>query len=42
MSLSTLSKLADDMNGDPDKTNFVLYQVSVTPKAHFSSTIDLD
>ncbi|CAF3639113.1 unnamed protein product [Rotaria sp. Silwood1] len=42
MSLSTLSKLADDMNGDPDKTNFVLSQVSVTPKAHFNSTIDLD
>ena len=32
ISLSTLSKMADEMNGNPEKTNFVLQNVSVSPK----------
>ncbi len=39
ISLSTLSKMADDMNKDPDKTNFILQNVSVTTKGQCSSTI---
>jgi hypothetical protein len=42
ISISTLSKMADDMNKNPDKTNFVLQNVSVTPKGQFSSTIPED
>ncbi|CAM4940035.1 unnamed protein product [Rotaria socialis] len=42
ISLSTLSKMADQMNGDPEKTNFVLQNVSVTTKGHCSSTINAD
>ena len=39
ISLSTLSKMADEMNQDPDKTNFVLQNVSVTSKGHCTSTL---
>lgn len=39
ISISTLSKMADDMNKDPDKTNFVLQNVSVTSKGQFSSKL---
>ena len=39
ISLSTLSKMADDMNQDPDKTNFVLQNVSVTSKGQYTSTL---
>jgi hypothetical protein len=39
ISISTLSKMADNMNKDPDKTNFVLQHVSVTSKGQCSSTI---
>ncbi len=42
ISLSTLSKLAHEMNSDPDKSNFVLKNVSVTSKAEFTSTLDLE
>ncbi len=42
ISLSTLAKLAQEMNGDPDKTNFVLKNVSVTSQGQFMSTLDLD
>jgi hypothetical protein len=39
ISLSILSKMADDMNKDPDKTNFILKNVSVTSKGQCNSTI---
>lgn len=42
ISLSTLSKLADDMNSDPDKTNFILKNVQVTSKGQLKSTLELD
>ncbi|CAF1029304.1 unnamed protein product [Rotaria sordida] len=42
ISLSTLSKMADQMNGDPEKTNFVLKAVSVTSKGHISSNMNVD
>lgn len=42
MSISALSKLAEKMNGDPDKTNFVLKNVLVTTKGQFTSAIDID
>jgi hypothetical protein len=40
ISLSTLSKMAHEMNSDPNKSNFVLKNVSVTSKAQLKSTID--
>ncbi|CAF3851389.1 unnamed protein product, partial [Rotaria magnacalcarata] len=42
MSLSVLSKLADEMNGDPEKKNFVLQNVSVTAKGHITNAIKID
>lgn len=42
MSLSMLSKMADAMNNDPDKTNFVLKNVSVTSKGHLNSSIEIN
>ena len=39
LSLSTLSKMADDMNKDPDKTNFILQHVSVSAKGQCSSSL---
>ncbi|CAF3760562.1 unnamed protein product, partial [Rotaria sp. Silwood1] len=42
ISLSTLSKMADQMNGDPDKTNFILQGVSVTSKGQISSNMNVD
>ncbi|CAF2060447.1 unnamed protein product, partial [Rotaria magnacalcarata] len=42
MSLSVLSKLADQMNGDPEKKNFVLQNVSVTAKGHITNAIETD
>ena len=42
MSLSVLSKLADEMNGDPEKKNFVLQNVSVTAKGHITHAIEID
>ena len=42
ISLSTLSKMADQMNGDPEKTNFVLQGVSVNTKGQISSNINGD
>jgi hypothetical protein len=41
ISLSTLAKLAEEMNGNPDKTNFVLQNVSVTPQGQISSKLDI-
>ena len=35
-----LSKMADQMNGDPEKTNFVLQGVPVTTKRQISSTMN--
>ncbi|CAF5148545.1 unnamed protein product, partial [Rotaria sp. Silwood1] len=42
ISLSTLSKMADQMNGDPEKTNFVLQGVSVTTKGQISNNMNVD
>jgi len=42
ISLSTLAKLAEEMNGDPDKTNFVLKNVSVTPQGQVTSALEMD
>ena len=39
LSLSTLSKMADDMNKDPDKTNFILQHVSISAKGQCSSSM---
>ena len=39
ISLCTLSKMADEMNQDPDKTNYVLQHVSVTSKGQINSTL---
>ena len=40
ISHSTLSKMADEMNGDPEKTNFVFQNVSVSQKGQCTSSID--
>jgi hypothetical protein len=42
ISLSTLAKMAEEMNGNPDKTNFVLNNVSVSSKGEITSTLDID
>ena len=42
ISLSTLSQMADQMNDDPEKTNFVLQGVSVTSKEQISSNMSVD
>jgi len=42
ISLSTLSKLAHEMNSDSNKSNFLLKNVSVTSKAQLTSAIDLE
>jgi hypothetical protein len=42
ISLSTLSKMADEMNGDPEKTNFVFQKVSVSQKGQCTSSINID
>lgn len=42
MSLSALSKLAEEMNGDPDKTNFILHNVSVTTKGQIVNNLNMD
>ena len=42
LSLSTLSKMADEMNKDPDKTNFILQHVSISAKGHCSSSMDIE
>ena len=41
-SISILSKRADDMNGDPEKTNFVFQSVSVSQKGQCTGSIDGD
>ena len=38
--LSTLAKLAEEMNGDPDKTNYILQNVSVTSKCQVTNTLN--
>jgi hypothetical protein len=42
MSLSLLSKMAEEMNANPDKTNFVLKDVVVTPKGQVNSNLPTD
>jgi hypothetical protein len=42
MSMSLLAKMAEEMNGDPDKTNFVLKNVLVSPQGQITSTMDID
>ena len=42
ISLSTLSEMADQMNDGPEKTNFVLQDVSVTTKGQISSNMSVD
>ena len=42
ISLSTLSKMADEMNGHPEKTNFVFQNVSVSQKGQCTSSMDSD
>ena len=42
ISLSTLSKMADQMNDDPEKTNFVLHGVSVTTEEPISNNMSID
>ena len=42
ISLSLLSKMADEMNADPDKTNFVLKNVLVTPKGQITSSLEMN
>ena len=42
ISISTLSKMADDMDGDPEKTNFVFQTVSVSQKGQCTGSIDGD
>lgn len=39
ISISTLSKMANEMNQDPDKTNFVLQHVAVSSKGELTSTL---
>ena len=41
ISLSTLSKMADQMNDGPEKTNFVLQDVSVTTKGLIPSNMSV-
>ena len=40
LSLSLLSKMADEMNADPDKTNEVLKNVTMTSKGQFNSSLN--
>ena len=42
ISLPTLSEMVDQMNGDPEKTNFVLQGMPVTTKGQISSTMNVD
>ncbi|CAF1412635.1 unnamed protein product [Adineta ricciae] len=42
ISLSVLSKMADQMNANPDTTNFVLQNVTLTPKAQLISNLDTE
>lgn len=39
ISISTLSKMANEMNQDPDKTSFVRQHVSVSSKGEFNTTL---
>ncbi len=40
LALSTLAKLAQDMNADPDKTNYIFQNVSVTVEGQITNTLD--
>lgn len=42
MSISLLSKMAEEMNANPDKTNFVLRNVVVTSKGQVNSGLPAD
>ncbi|CAF0914832.1 unnamed protein product [Adineta steineri] len=40
MAISTLSKLAEQMNGDPEKTNYILQNVTVTSHASVTDKLN--